>query len=179
LPPFTIGFHHHALALVPGSPDNVNAKLNFDAALFRIHNPSTVSSFQGASYDTPASTQPLVAGLNVEKVGRTTGHTKGTVISQVHGAHAVTYSAAIYNFNGIVCFDPVFAIAGQATVFSDAGDSGSLITTVDAQGARHAVGIVVGGMTDGSAPGGKITIALAIEPILQAFGVTLVTGHNV
>jgi hypothetical protein len=179
LPPFTIGFHALSLPFVAGAADNINPKENLDAAIFRIANEGQVSSYQGTAYDTPAQTVGLSAGMEVEKVGRTTGHTRGRVVGQMHGVHPIQYSAALYGFNGLVYFDPVFAIVGQADLFSDNGDSGSLITTVDGSGQRFAVGIVVGGMSDGSAPGGKITMALPIELILQGLQVTLVSGHNV
>jgi hypothetical protein len=163
--------------MVAGSADNINAKGNLDAAVFRIPNEELVSSYQGNHYDTPNQTGRLMPDMDVEKVGRTTRHTFGRVLGQVHGAHSVLYTAPLYGFNGSVFFDPVFAIAGKTELFSDLGDSGSLITTVDAAGNRLAVGIVVGGMNDGSAPGGKVTIALPIEPILQALETTLVYGH--
>jgi hypothetical protein len=100
------------------------------------------------------------------------------VISQVYGANHVFYQAQLYNFSGAVFFDPLFAIAGNTVQFSDQGDSGSLITTTDLVGNRTAVGIVVGSMNDGNASGGKSTLALPIEPILAALGVTLVSGHH-
>jgi hypothetical protein len=179
LPPFTLGFHSHSLPFVSGSVDNVDPKLNFDAAVFRIAGESLVSSYQGDSYDTPALAGAMVDNMEVEKVGRTTQHTKGRVIGQIYGANSIRYAAALYQFSGPVAFEPTFAIAGIGQLFSDSGDPGALITTVDASGQRIAVGIVVGGRTDGSAPGGKTTIALPILPILQGLGVTLVSGHNV
>lgn len=179
LPPFTIGFHVRALPMVAGSADNINPSANLDAAIFRIANDSQVSSFQGAAYDTPQLSSALASGLAVEKVGRTTGHTSGTVISQFIGAHPIQYKADIYGFSGLVFFNPMFAIVGTGTVFASAGDSGSLIVSVNAAGQRTAVGIVVGSMSDGAAPGGEITVAAPIEPILAAFGVTLVGGHNI
>jgi hypothetical protein len=165
--------------MIPGSADNVDPKKNLDAAIFKIARDGDVSSYQGTAYDTPAQIGTLEANLEVDKVGRTTGHTRGRVIGQIHGAHPISYSAPLYGFNGVVSFDPVFAIAGQGGLFSDNGDSGALITTVDSQGQRIAVGIVVGGMNDGSAPGGKTTVALQIAPILTAFQAILVSGHNV
>lgn len=179
LPPFTLGFHANSLPFLAGSADNVDPKLNQDAAIFRIANDALVSSYQGSSFDSPATAIPLAADMEVEKVGRTTQHTRGKVLGQVYGSHAIQYQAALYSFAGFVSFDPVFAITGLGGLFSDNGDSGSLITTIDSDGQRKAVGIVVGGRTDSSAPGGKTTIALPILPILQALGVSLVTGHNV
>lgn len=177
--PFTLGHHHRALPLVAGSPDNVDSKANLDAAIFKLLNPASVSSYQRNVYDTPGVTGAITPGMTVEKVGRTTEHTTGTVISQVYGATSISYQVQLYNFSGPVPFDPVFAIYGTTDMFSDAGDSGSLITATDATGNRLAVGIVVGGMSDGKAPGGKVTLALPIEPILAMLGVTLVSGHNV
>lgn len=178
LNPFTLGLHSRALPMVPGSADNINPLQNLDAAIFSILNDALVSSFQGNAYDTPIAVGPLTPGMDVEKVGRTTGHTRGRVIGQFHGAHPIFYSAAHYNFSGQVYFEPSFTIVGAPDCFSDSGDSGSLITTIDPNGQRIAVGIVVGGMSDGSAPGGKATVALPIEPILNGLNVTLVGGHN-
>ena len=179
LAPFTIGFHHAALPLIAGSADNVSAQANRDAAIFLIHDPLKVSSYQGDSYDTPTTVAPLVPGMQVEKVGRTTGHTHGQVIGQFFGAHPIQYTAALYGFSGVVSFEPAFVVVGSSELFSDRGDSGSLITSVDSNGQRKAVGIVVGGMDDRSAPGGKITIALSLTPILTELAVNLVSGHNV
>jgi hypothetical protein len=178
LPPFTLGFHSHSLPFVSGSADNVDPKLNFDAAIFRIAAENLVSSYQGDSYDTPSVAGAMLDDMEVEKVGRTTQHTKGRVLGQIYGANSIQYAASLYQFSGPVAFEPTFAIAGVGQLFSDNGDSGSLITTV-VGGQRIAVGIVVGGKNDGSAPGGKTTIALPILPILQGLGVTLTSGHNV
>jgi len=177
--PSTIGLHEQSLAMVPGSPDNVRHLFNFDSAIFRILDSSQVTSYQGNAYDTPAATAPLFPDILVEKVGRTTGHTHGKVIGQLHGPHAIAYNSPLYGFTGHIFFEPVFAVVGTgSTPFSDHGDSGALITALDA-GVRKAVGIVVGGMADRSAPGGKTTIALPLAPVLAQFGVTLVSGHNV
>jgi hypothetical protein len=179
LNPFTLGFHAHALPLVAGSLGNVDARANLDAAIFRIASPDMVSSFQGVAYDTPASAIGIVPGMKVEKVGRTTGHRIGTVMGPFYGVTPITYTMQLYGFAGVVCFDPAFSVIGQEDIFSDNEDSGSLVTHVDANGVRHAVGIVVGGRVDASAPGGKTSLILPIQPILAAFDVSLVQGHNV
>jgi hypothetical protein len=178
--PFTLGLHERSLAMVAGSPDNVNHLANFDCALFRILDSGQVTSYQGNAYDTPAAAIPLVPDLLVEKVGRTTGHTHGKVISQLHGPHAIVYNSPLYGFAGLVYFEPVFTVVGTGGIaFSDHGDSGALITALDAQGVRKAAGIVVGGMADKSAPGGKTTIAFPVQPLLAQLGVSLVSGHNI
>ncbi|MGY3619362.1 hypothetical protein [Bradyrhizobium sp. USDA 10063] len=177
LPPFTVGFHSRSLPIIPGSADNISAADNLDAAIFRIGDEANVSSFQGDSYDTPVSVLPFFDGIEVEKVGRTTGHTRGRVLGQIIGPSPIKFEAVIYGFTGLVFFEPLWMIVGQGALFSDNGDSGSLITTV-VNGQRFAVGIVVGGKHDGSAPGGKVTLALPILPILQKLGVSLIAGHN-
>jgi hypothetical protein len=179
LPPFTVGFHQAALPLIAGSTDNVDHTKNLDAAIFRIRDPSLVSSYQGVAYDTPPQVAPLVADLVVEKVGRTTGHTVGKVVGQMNGAYGFPYMAALYEFSGRVYFDGIFAISGSTGLFSDNGDSGALITALNSEGQRAAVGIVVGGTVDGKAPGGKLTMALSIQRILVEFNVSLVSGHNI
>ncbi len=179
VPPFTVGFHFQALNMIAGTPDNVNPKENQDAAIFKIKDTILVSSHQGGAYDTPNATTGLVPNLQVEKVGRTTGHTHGRITTQMHGAFGIPYNAPLHGFSGAIYFDPLFVISGTGgDVFADHGDSGALITTHDGQ-SRKAVGIVVGGMVDKTAPGGKVTLAMPIAPILQEFGVTLVSGHNI
>jgi hypothetical protein len=177
--PFTLGVHAASLPFVTGAPNTVNWQQNSDAALFKIIKPSLVSSYQRDAYDTPAIAGDLTAGAEVEKVGRTTGHTKGKVRGLLFGATPIQYHASVYGFSGPVFFQNLFAIEGLTEAFSDSGDSGSLITSIDASGNRVAVGIVVGGGTDKSAPGDKLTFALPIRPILSALGVTLVWNHNV
>jgi hypothetical protein len=177
--PFTIGYHEKALDMAIGIPDNADPKANLDAALFKIADDARVTSYQGSTYDTPTATQPLQPGMKVEKVGRSTGHTEGTVVGQWYGALGVLYEVHIHDFRGRVYFDPAFAVTGKGSLFADAGDSGALVTTVDQAGVRYAVGIVVGGMRDSAAAGGQIAFILPIEPILQKLSVTLVDGHNV
>lgn len=176
--PFTIGVHYRAEQLISGAADVVPYTGNTDVAIFKIENPSLISSYQQDKFDTPAATMALTPGMVVEKVGRTTGYKKGVVLSEILGPFCVPYHASAYNFSGPVYFNSVFAIAGDTGRFSEPGDSGSLIVHIDAVGQRHAVGIVFAGMADGGAPGGHLTLALPLEPILAALGMTLVSGHN-
>jgi hypothetical protein len=179
LDPFTIGYHAATLQMAPGSITIVNPADNHDAAIFLIRNESLVTSYQGDAYDTPSTTAPLVAGMKVEKVGRTTGRTGGVVQCQIAGPLPVSYVAQNYGFNGRVFYDPAFYICGETDIFSDNGDSGSLIVTTLPDGTRAAVGLVVGGGTSGSAPGGKISVVLPIMPVLERLNLTLVSGHNI
>lgn len=177
--PFCIGHHVKSLPMVTGLPDQINADTNSDASLFKISNLVNVTSFQGNLYDTPVSAVELQCDMEVEKVGRTTGATLGRVHSIRLGYTAISYSAQLHNFNGVVYFKDMYVIIGHGDLFSTNGDSGSLITHKAADGTRYAVGIVVGGMDDVNAPGGKLSLALPIKPILESFNVELVTNLNI
>lgn len=176
--PFSIGNHVKLLELRIGSPDHVPASGNLDAAIFELSCPEKLTSWQGNSYDTPADAIDMEAGMDVEKVGRTTGSTQGKIMGKMYGFQPIMYNSPLYQFSGQVYFSDLFVIIGRGDMFSDSGDSGSLITTIDSAGQRKAVGIVVGGMEDNQAPGGKITLALPIIPVLNGLGVSLVSGHN-
>lgn len=176
--PFTIGTHVRQLPMLVGDPSSVDHALNSDAALFEIKDLSQVSSMQRNVIDTPLSVMDMVPNMQVQKVGRTTSMTNGIVLGEIIGAANVNYVASQYGFAGSVYFEPMFIVHGIGDVFSEGGDSGSLVTHVDANGDRHAVGMVVAGCADGSAPGGKRSIILPLRPILNKFNVSLVSGHN-
>lgn len=173
--PFTIGYHHCTLPMVSGSPDNVAASENSDAAIFRIKDESLVSSMQGAYHDTPVTTKPLMDGMTVEKVGRTTSLRQGKVVAQIVGFEPCLYSInALPGGKSLVYFDSPFMVAGVPgqPKFSEPGDSGSLVSIVE-NGERHAAGLLYAGNSEG------YTFVLPIEPILSTLQVTLVSGHNV
>lgn len=180
IPPFTLGFHSIALEMHVGSVGNVNIASNTDAALFLIKNLADVSSMQGEAFDTPLAIADPIEGMRVEKVGRTTRHTKGLIVSRGLRPCGVNYSAQSYGFSGTIWFGNVFTVHGFGAEFSLSGDSGSLVVQVDDQGRPiAAVGLVFAGGNDSSAPGGMKSLILPIRPILQALGATLVGGHNV
>lgn len=168
--PFTIGYHSRALPMVSGVPDNVDVSNNCDAALIKISAPNTVTSRQGGSYDTPNSVIAIQPGQQVEKVGRTTGHTTGTVIGQISGPFPVNYQIPSVG-NQISYFSPVFVIQGGADPFSQPGDSGSLVVA-NIAGVQHAVGLVFAGDSQGQ------SYVLPLAPILTMLNVSLVSGHN-
>lgn len=176
--PFTLGYHERALEMIVGTPDNTNSSNNLDAAIFKIADDARVTSFQGLHYDTPTTTMAVQPGAEVEKVGRTTGRTRGCVVGQYYGGMSILYDMGIHLFKGRVFFDPVYVVRGISGAFSEPGDSGALVTT-ESNNQRHAIGIVVGGLVDKSAPGGILTYILPIEPILNRLQVSLVAGHNV
>lgn len=176
--PFTIGVHSRQLPMLMGDPTSVSTMDNSDAAIFKLAPNAPVSSMQRNYYDTPSSIMDLAAGMAIEKVGRSSDRTVGVVHSEVIGAFPIRYAAPQYEFSGTVYFEPLFEARGLTDRFSEGGDSGSLVTHVDQQGIRHAVGIIVAGADDGGAPGGKRSFILPIRAIFDRLQVTLVTNHN-
>ena len=177
--PFTIGLHSALIPYNIGRVGNIDVSKNIDAAIFELVAPANTSSMQGTVYDTPTSILDPTEGMRVEKVGRTTGHTIGTIMGRELTPIAINASSAKHGFSGTILFCNVWTVHGQADAFSLAGDSGSLVVNVDAQGNRHAVGLVFAGGQDSSAPGNMRSFILPIQPMLDELGVTLVGGHNV
>src|SRR5262245_42843786 len=104
-------------------------------------------------------------GLPVQKTGRTTGHTFGTVRA-VGVTLDVSYDSGTARFANQIRIRKPCDDAG----FSDAGDSGSLIVTAPAPGSEPAaVGLLFAG-------GGSDTFANPIGAVLAATGTQLVAG---
>lgn len=180
LPPFTIGFHVRALEMHHGSVGNINISANTDAAIFRIADAAPISSMQGSCYDTPTVVVDPVEGMRVAKVGRTTGLTKGLIVSRELRPAGVNYHAQSHGFSSLIWFGNVFTIHGASSEFSLGGDSGSLVVQLDDQDQPiAAVGLIFAGGPDSSAPGGCKSLMLPLRPMLEALGATLKGGHNV
>jgi hypothetical protein len=106
------------------------------------------------------SAAPLTAAEHqqVEKVGRTTGYRRGTII-EVNATISVEYESL-----GVLTFDDQILITGDTGPFSAAGDSGSLI--VD-RNAKQGVGLLFAGSP-------THTIANKLANVLSALNVDLV-----
>ena len=107
---------------------------------------------------------PPEAGSRVEKVGRTTGHTRGRVT-----AFEVDDVVVRYDF-GNARFDGQIEIAGGQAPFSAGGDSGSLIFT---SGDRRPYALLFAGSDSGGPTGTGVTYANPIGPILDRLKVGL------
>jgi hypothetical protein len=103
-------------------------------------------------------------GVRVEKVGRTTGHTRGRVT-----AFEVDDVVVRYDF-GNARFDGQVEIAGGQAPFSAGGDSGSLIFTI---GDRQPYALLFAGSDSGGPTGTGVTYANPIGPILDRLKVGL------
>lgn len=178
--PFTLGFHVRALEMHHGSVGNINIAMNTDAAIFRIRDESNVSSMQGNAYDTPIAVADPMEGMRVAKVGRTTGYTRGQIVSRELRPAGVNYHAQGHGFSSLIWFGNVFTIHGAGSEFSLSGDSGSLVVQIDeSHRPLAAVGLIFAGGPDSSAPGGAKSLMLPLRPILEELGATLIGGHNV
>jgi hypothetical protein len=112
--------------------------------------------------------QPLQApvaqpSLNqfVQKSGRTTQYRRG-IVDMVN----VTLNVSYAPLGGVARFCRQFRVRGINSIFSDRGDSGSLITTFPA---NRPVGLLFAGNASTN-----MTFGNAIQPVLSAFGVTIV-----
>ena len=103
---------------------------------------------------------PPEDGVRVEKVGRTTGHTRGRVT-----AFEVDDVVVRYDF-GNARFDGQIEIVGRGIPFSAGGDSGSLIFT---SGDRKPYALLFAGSDSGGPSNTGVTYANPIQPIFGQF----------
>ena len=95
------------------------------------------------------------ASILVQKAGRTTGYTKGKVTAIGLRGVAVQYGA------GMVCrFDQQMEVISDDGLFSNGGDSGSLVVDMD----NNPVGLLFAG-------GGNRTIINPIGPVMKRFNI--------
>ena len=141
------------ITLQTGTPNIV------DCAIAEVTGNKLVSARVMPKVGKLSSGQPLAAAvaMKVEKTGRTTGYTSGT-ISDVSANVKVGYDI------GTLTFSDQIIIVGGTTSFSEAGDSGSLIVE---QNAKRPVGLLFAGS-------GSHTIANHIEDVLDQLKVSIV-----
>jgi hypothetical protein len=170
--PFTIGHHARVSPWVSGTPENADVTGNLDVAIFKIKNEASVTSMQHSLYDTPTVLLEQKENIVVEKVGRTTGHTRGKVVAKSVGCEPVWMQVS--GFKGRIYFTDLMVVQGlSGTAFSGPGDSGSLVCFRPLQGEPKAFGLLFAGSQDQS-----LSFVLPIKKVLDFFGVTLVGQHN-
>ncbi|MGY1842486.1 hypothetical protein [Modestobacter sp. SYSU DS0875] len=103
----------------------------------------------------------------VEKVGRTTGHTRGRVTAVEVDGVGVQYD------RGVFTFDDQIEIEGLTGAFSAGGDSGSVIwRSAD----RGPLGLLFAGSEFGGSAGGGVTFANPLATVLSRLGVEWAAG---
>jgi hypothetical protein len=95
---------------------------------------------------------------DVEKVGRTTGHTRGRISAVEVDGVAVQYDDAVHTF------DDQVEIEGRDGAFSAGGDSGSVIGRARP---RAPLGLLFAGSTTGGSGGAGVTFANPLATVLQ------------
>ena len=103
----------------------------------------------------------------VEKVGRTTGHTRGRITAVEVDGVAVQYDAAVHTF------DDQVEIEGRGGAFSAGGDSGSVIWRARD---RAPLGLLFAGSATGGAGGTGVTFANPLVTVLGLLGAEWVGG---
>ena len=140
--------------LETGKPNRV------DCALAAIVDASAVTATILPKIGRLSSAEPIEADddMQVEKTGRSTGYTTGTVFD-------VSATVPVDFDLGRLTFEDQILIRGQGGTFSDGGDSGSLV--VGSQSGR-ATGLLMGGSP-------QFAIANHISDVLEALNVKLVS----
>jgi hypothetical protein len=98
----------------------------------------------------------------VEKIGRTTGHTRGRITAVEVDGVGVQYD------DGVHTFDDQVEIEGLTGAFSAGGDSGSVIWR---SRDRAPLGLLFAGSTAGGSAGGGVTFANPLATVLRTLGV--------
>ena len=133
------------------------AQNTVDAAIALVTTDQVGVTTPLGGYGTPSvTTLPATLNLPVQKYGRTTGLTTGTVTG-VNATVMIKYD------KGQTRFIRQVIVQGSGGSFSAGGDSGSLIVTVDG---NHPVALLFAGGT-------STTIGNPIDLVLSAFGVTI------
>jgi hypothetical protein len=140
---------------------------HIDAALAKVNSGITyeTTTLHGHGQLKGVLLDPAEIAGTVEKIGRTTGHTKGRVT-----AFNVRNVVVGYDM-GNVRFDGQIEIEGAGTAgFDDGGDSGSLIYTT---GGHLAVGLLFAGGDVGGSNNAGLTYANPIGQVLDRLKVDL------
>lgn len=168
--PFTIGYHAFLHPLASGTPANYDVSGNIDAALFSIRDEALVSSMQREFFDTPPNVVAPRGGMLVEKVGRTTGRTTGTVVAKSVGYERVQIDLPDHEVRGVYYFKNVWAIqSGASQPFAAPGDSGSLVVCREPGEPPVAIGLLF-------ACSKQFTFICPLQEILDFFKVSIVSG---
>jgi hypothetical protein len=131
-----------------------------DAALFAVDGPVGYDprTLRGVGTLEGLAKTPIDETRAVEKIGRTTGHTRGRVTAFELDNVVVAYDA------GDLRFDDQIEVEGEDAAFSQGGDSGSLVFTADGHGA---LGLLFAGSDQGGSSGTGLTYVNALTRVLS------------
>lgn len=141
-------------------PIQVTSQPNYvDAAIARPISDGLVSPNILGGIGMPTGLSAATVGMDVQKSGRTTGHTEGRV-AQIAATVRVSYGFGRY----ATFREQIVAVAHGEGAMSAGGDSGSLVLDME----RHAVGLLFAGSK-------TTTIISPIDLVLSLLQVDLVT----
>jgi hypothetical protein len=126
-------------------------------------------STAGAAVGNPLSLTPVaqvLPGMAVEKTGRTTGHTAGSVRAINVNNQVVNMQIGLARFDGQIAFHA----APGSPRFSDRGDSGSLILSAQ----HEPMALLFSGSRTGGANGLGVTFGNPIQTVLNRLNVTII-----
>jgi hypothetical protein len=149
-----IGSLDRAVKLKPRSANRVDAALStVDGAV--AYDPRTLT---GVGTLAGLSRAPIEDVPLVEKIGRTTGHTRGRVTAFELDNVVVAYDTGDFRF------DDQIEVEGTDAAFSQGGDSGSLVFSADD---RAALGLLFAGSDQGGTSGTGLTYVNALGHVLD------------
>jgi hypothetical protein len=148
-----IGIYHRRVPL------DTSGRNQVDAAAALTNRERASAEFHTFTLD-PEPVDPYV-GMNVKKEGRTTGLTEGQIMG-LHGELPVQYQRADGS-RVTAYFEEQIKIQGFNQVFSDHGDSGSLIVEMNS---NRVVGLLFSGSEDKS-----VTYANYISVVMDQLGI--------
>ena len=144
-----------------------------DAAIAKVRSGSRVVTDGSVKEIGVPSTDTLASSVDlaVQKSGRTTGHTTGTVTA-IDVTVNVGYTTQCNGGRSYTAtFNNQFLVSGSSGPFSLGGDSGSVIFE-DVATSPRAVGLLFAGNS-------VMTVGNPIDAVLSRFGVTMVGGDSV
>lgn len=179
-----VGTFADAASMRQGLPTVSDVSGNADLACFELNNRgrALLTSWHGTgddSYDTPTDfVTDVTPKTMVQKWGRSTARTVGRVMTVLTDPEPVDYAVVSYfgpqasqTFKGTIYYPTVYEVGNTGRPFSAAGDSGSLVVTVEPGGrSPRIVGVVIAG-------GPTKTLVLPLHPMLDQLKLELVTDH--
>jgi hypothetical protein len=136
-----------------------------DLAVATVDDPATIGGNAVPEGVLSGVVEEVLDGLAVAKTGRTTGHTTGTVTAVELDGVTVDYGRG-----QLLSFDDCLEVEGDGRVFSDGGDSGSVVYALDG---LSALGLLFAGSTTGGSGGTGLTYCNGAALALRTAGVTL------
>jgi PKD repeat protein len=151
-------------------PISFSGNNTMDAAIAVVNSADLTGATPSYAYGAPGTSvaSPSV-GLAVQKFGRTTGYTTGSIVATNVTISVCYEPSGFFGCNAAATFVDQFEVQSSSGDFSAGGDSGSLIVTND--GNKNPVGLLFAG-------GGASTFANPIDVVFQRFGVSIDTGSG-